>query len=102
MSEFKAIIFDAETGAQGTYTFQGSGLLISASAMRVGQAFFESDTAKDKIIKYFPEWELHTAIRHEENWVVTLTGALVRKDGGRVAFMAMIYLPGLDPVLDKR
>lgn len=92
MSRFRTIIFDAETGAEGRYDFDGSGLLISASAMRVAQAFFESTTAKERILPLFPDWEINTAFKHDAPTVVTITGALISKAGQRVPFMAMIRM----------
>jgi len=92
MSQYRVIIFDAETGAEGRYDFDGSGLLISASAMRVARAFFESETAQKRILHLFPDYEINTAFKHENKWVVTLTGSLISKDGEKVPFMAMISL----------
>ena len=92
MSKFRAIIFDAETGAEGRYEFDGSGLLISASAMRVARAFFESDTARDRILPLFPDYEINTAFKHDEPAIVTITGALISKAEQRVPFMAMIRM----------
>ena len=54
------------------------------------RAFFESETAKERILTLFPEWEINTAFKHEDCWVVTLTGSLIRASGRRVPFMAMI------------
>lgn len=90
MTAFRAIVFDAETGAEGRYDFEGSFILQQASAMRVARAFFESETAKTRILTLFPEWEINTAFKHEDCWVVTLTGTLIRASGRRVPFMAMI------------
>lgn len=92
MARFLVIVFDAETGAEGRYDFDGSSLLISASAMRVARAFFESETAKERILKHFPDWEINTALKHEDRWVVTLTGSLISRDDERVPFMAMISM----------
>lgn len=104
MAKFRAILLDAETGAEGRYDFEGSFILQQASAMRVGQAFFESETAQKRILTLFPEWEISTAFKHEDSWVVTITGALIRASGRHVPFMAMIstedavegYLAGSD------
>ena len=96
MSRFRAIVFDAETGAEGRYDFDGSGLLISASAMRVARAFFESETAKKRILRHFPDWDINTAFKHDDRWVVTLTGTLYSAEKDRVPFMAMISLEGDD------
>ena len=95
MAKFRAVVIDAETGGEGAYDFTGSGLLISASPMRVWQAFFESETAKESILPLFPEYEVYTAFRHEESWVITVTGALIRGSGRKVPFMSMIHL--VDP-----
>ena len=92
MSTFRAIIFDAETGAEGRYEFTGSGLLISASAMRTAQGFFESETARTRILPHFPGWEINTAFKHEDRWVVTLTGSLISAAGEKIPFMGMISL----------
>ena len=92
MSRFRVIVVDAETGGEGRYDFDGSGLLISASAMRVGRAFFESETAEKKILPHFSDWEINTAFKHEGKWVVTLTGALIGKEGDKNPFMAMISM----------
>lgn len=98
MSRLRAIIFDAETGAEGRYEFDGSGLLISASAMRTAKAFFESETAQKRILPHFPDYEINTAFKHEDRWVVTLTGSLIAKTGEKVPFMAMIsMIEGTDP-----
>ena len=92
MSRFRTIIFDAETGAEGRYEFDGSGFLISASALRVARAFFESQTAQKRILPVFPDYEINTAMKHEDRWVVTLTGSLISNEGDRVPFMAMISM----------
>ena len=90
MARFRAIVFDAETGAEGRYDFEGSFILQQVSAMRAARAFFESETARERILNLFPEWEINTAMKHEDSWVVTITGSLIRASGRRVPFMAMI------------
>ncbi len=92
MAQFNAIIVDADTGGEGQYNFDASGLLISASPMRVAQAFFESEVAQKRIVAHFPDYEIYTCFRHDDRWVVTLTGALINADNDRVPFMAMISL----------
>lgn len=92
MSKFRVIVVDAGTGGEGQYEFEGSGLLISASPMRVIRAFFESEIAQKRILPHFPDWEIYTAFRHEDRWVVTVTGSLIDKDGAKTAFMAMVSL----------
>ncbi|MEM9044337.1 MAG: hypothetical protein AAGC81_06560 [Pseudomonadota bacterium] len=92
MAKFRAVVIDAETGGEGSYDFTGSGLLISASPMRVWQAFFESETASESILPLFPEYEVYTAFRHEETWVITVTGAFIRQSGRKVPYMSMIHL----------
>lgn len=92
MAHFRAIVCDAETGGEGTYDFSGSGLLISASPMRVAQAFFESDAAQKQIRPHFPSYEIYSAFRHSDVWVITLTGSLITEDGRKVPFMCMINM----------
>ncbi|MEM1277872.1 MAG: hypothetical protein AAGH74_15215 [Pseudomonadota bacterium] len=92
MAKFRAIVIDAETGGEGSYDFSGSGFLISASPMRVWQAFFQSEIARENIQPLFPEFEVYTAFRHEDSWVITVTGALIRESGRKVPYMSMIHL----------
>ncbi|MBY8975517.1 hypothetical protein KHP62_06855 [Rhodobacteraceae bacterium NNCM2] len=92
MAKFRAIVCDAETGGEGQYDFEASGLLISASPMRVARAFFESEAAQKQILHHFPEYEIYSAFRHEDVWVVTLTGTLISADNRKVPFMCMISM----------
>lgn len=92
MTDYRAVILDAATGAEGHYDFSGSAFLISASPMRVAQGFFDSEVAKERILPLFPEHEINAALKHGEPWVVTLMGTLISAKGNRVPFMMMISL----------
>lgn len=92
MTHYRAIILDANTGAEGIYDFTGSAFLVSATPMRVAQGFFDSDIAKEMILPVFPDHEINAALKHDNPWVVTLMGSFISPEAHRIPFMMMISL----------
>ncbi|WP_413207205.1 hypothetical protein [Rhodospirillum sp. A1_3_36] len=88
MTKYKAVMFDAETGAQNIYEFESENHLMEQSRMRLIEAFMEYvdhvELPKEDI-----RYEIQTALKNHELGVVTAVGVL-KLAHGDIPFMVMI------------
>jgi hypothetical protein len=88
MTKYKAVMFDAQTGAQNTYEFASEDHLMEQSRMRLIEAFMEYvdhvELPKEDI-----GYEIQTALKNHELGVVTAVGVL-KLANGDIPFMVMI------------
>ncbi|MCF8483176.1 MAG: hypothetical protein K9H25_22350 [Rhodospirillum sp.] len=88
MTKYKAVMFDAQTGAQNIYEFESEDHLMDQSRMRLIEAFMEYvdhvELPKENI-----GYEIQTALKNHDLGVVTAIGIL-KLAHGDIPFMVMI------------
>lgn len=85
---YTAVMFDAQTGAQNTYTFSADANLMTQSRMKLIDAFMQYvdhvELPREDI-----GYEIQTALKNHDLGVVTAAG-LLKLANGEIPFMVMI------------
>lgn len=94
MTTYYARILDADTGAEGKYSFEGPANLFSETPVRIVRAFMEH-VDRNLLPQKHVDYELNVALKNAEHEVVTAMGAF-HFDGGRpgLPFLLMISPKG--------
>ncbi|WP_041793789.1 hypothetical protein [Pararhodospirillum photometricum] len=85
---YTAVMFDAATGAQNTYTFSTETDLMEASRIRLVEAFMDY-VDHVQLPKEGIRYDVQTALKNHALGVVTATGVL-KVQRGDIPFMVMI------------
>ncbi len=88
MAKYKAVMFDAETGAQNTYEFDAPDDMMQRPRMKLVEAFMEY-VDHVELPKEDVGYDVQTVLKNHEQGVVTVVG-LLRLAHGDIPFMAMI------------
>ncbi|GEO81020.1 hypothetical protein [Pararhodospirillum oryzae] len=85
---YKAVMFDAQTGAQNTYVFSSETDLMTASRMQLIDAFMHY-VDHVELPRESVGYEIQTALKNRDMEVVTAVG-LLKLQRGEIPFMVMI------------
>lgn len=89
MATYFAKMLDAETGGEGSYSFEGPDDLMQRTADEIVTAFFAA--VEPQVLKYNVDWEINGIMKNRERRVVTAIGSLIpERDEPDMPFLLMI------------